>query len=179
MELASLIKPGRALAVRVGRQELSFTELDRTTARVAALLHSRGVGAGDRVGVMLGEVVELPTVYYGVLRAGAVVVPIDVAGSALHVGSVLERAGARLVFAWHEALDAAEAGAAFAGADYIVVHPASFDALLGDVPVGPDAAERAPGDLAVLLFPTDAVAVTHGELANGVIPLTAEGRRAC
>lgn len=168
--------------MRVGQVELSFTELDKTSARVAALLHARGVEPGDRVGVMLGEVAELPPVYYGALRAGAVVVPIDVAGSALHVGSVLEKAGARILLAWHEAIDAAEAGAAFAGAQYIVVHPASFDALLSDVPRSPDDVERAPGDLAVLLFPTDAVALTHGELADGVIPLTpetAEGRRAC
>ncbi len=163
--------------MRLGQIELSFSELDASSARVAALLSNRGVRPGDRIGVMLGQVAELPGVYYGVLRAGAVVVPIDTSSTALQVGSALEQAGAQVVFAWHECLDVAEAGARHAGADYIVVHPASFGALLDAVQAPQDTVERGPEDVAVLLYETHAIELTHAELVDRLMPLKVEDKR--
>ena len=60
-----------------GDHELTYAELDAASARVAAMLRARGVEAGDRVGVMLPNVPEFAMAYYGVLRIGAVVVPMN------------------------------------------------------------------------------------------------------
>lgn len=177
MELERLIKPGSAQSVRLGPTVLSYVELDRMSARVAALLLARGVRPGERVAVMLARVVELPGVYYGVLRAGAVVVPVEVTATSDQVATRLAATAARVVFAWHECLDAAEAGARRAGADYVVVHPASFHVLLDDVALGHDHVEREPGDLAVLLHSSnggDVVGLTYADLDGRVMPLSTE-----
>ena len=44
---------------------------------MAGLLTERGVRAGDRVAIVLPNIAEFAAVYYGVLRAGAVVVPMN------------------------------------------------------------------------------------------------------
>src|SRR6266542_4123319 len=71
---ATAMYPDRA-AVRLDGLALTYRELDERSARVAGLLAARGVEPGDRVGLMLPNVAEFPMLYYGVLRAGAVVVP--------------------------------------------------------------------------------------------------------
>ena len=62
-------------AIRQDDVVLTYAQLDDASSRVAAMLRRYGVRPGDRVGVMLPNVVSFPVVYYGVLRAGGVVVP--------------------------------------------------------------------------------------------------------
>jgi len=57
---------------------ITYAELDAASARVAATLRARGLNPGDRVGIMLPNVPQFAVVYYGVLRAGGVVVPMNV-----------------------------------------------------------------------------------------------------
>jgi long-chain acyl-CoA synthetase len=54
---------------------MTYREFDAGSARVAGLVRDRGIRPGDRVGVMLPNVMEFAVVYYGVLRAGGVVPP--------------------------------------------------------------------------------------------------------
>src|SRR6202167_1740688 len=65
------------VAVRVDNAAMTYRALDDASARVAGLLHERGLKPGDRVGLMMPNVAEVPVVYYGVLRAGGVVVPMN------------------------------------------------------------------------------------------------------
>ena len=69
---------GQRPALRLDDVVLSYAQLDDASARVAGLLRDRGVRPGDRVGVMLPNVPYFAFIYYGVLRAGAVVVPMNV-----------------------------------------------------------------------------------------------------
>jgi len=64
------IHAGR-VAVRVDNAAMTYRALDEASARVAGLLHERGLKPGDRVGIMMPNVAEVPVVYYGVLRAVA------------------------------------------------------------------------------------------------------------
>src|SRR4051812_17607153 len=80
---------------------LTWDAADEASARVAALLRSQGLQPGDSVGVMLPNVPYFPVVYYGVLRAGGVVVPMNVLLKAREVTFYLEDPGAKFVFAWH------------------------------------------------------------------------------
>jgi long-chain acyl-CoA synthetase len=57
---------------------LPWSAVDEASARLAGLLRARGLAPGDRVGIMLPNVPYFPVAYYGVLRAGGVVVPINV-----------------------------------------------------------------------------------------------------
>jgi amino acid adenylation domain-containing protein len=66
------------MAVACKDKTLSYGELDKLSAQVAnmlALEHS--VGAGDRIGVMVYRSEWLPVLLLGILRAGAVYVPVD------------------------------------------------------------------------------------------------------
>jgi long-chain acyl-CoA synthetase len=65
-------------ALKLGDSTVSYEALDEGSARVAGLLRQRGVGAGDRVGIMLPNVPYFAIAYYGVLRTGGVVVPMNV-----------------------------------------------------------------------------------------------------
>ncbi len=119
LNLASLLteSAGRspdAPAIRLGEAELSYGELDDGSARLATLLREKGVRPGDRVGVMLPNVPEFPIAYYGVLRAGAIVVPMNVLLKRREIAFYLEDSGAKLLLAWHgfcaEACDGAGRG---------------------------------------------------------------------
>jgi amino acid adenylation domain-containing protein len=66
-----------AVAVRAGRDALTYAELDRRAARVAASLAAAGVRAEDRVGVAIPRSTEAVVTFLGVLRAGAAYVPLD------------------------------------------------------------------------------------------------------
>ncbi|MDF3837270.1 AMP-binding protein [Cupriavidus basilensis] len=57
--------------------ELSYAELDRLSDRFAALLHAQGVRGGDRVAVMLGNCPQFHIAFYGILKLGAVHVPVN------------------------------------------------------------------------------------------------------
>src|SRR3954469_24782975 len=103
------------IACKLDDAAFDYGLLDQASARVAAMLKSKGVGPGDRVGIMLPNVPYFPAIYYGVLRAGGVVVPMNVLLKAREVGFYLSDSGAKVLFAWHGFMDAAEKGAREAG----------------------------------------------------------------
>ena len=119
---------------------------------MAALLKAKGLQPGDRVGLMLPNVPYFPAVYYGILRAGGVVVPMNVLLKARETSFYLEDPGAKLVFAWRDFADAAEQGAAEAGAECILVSPGEFEQLLAAQEPDREPVDRAGDDTAVILY---------------------------
>jgi acyl-CoA synthetase (AMP-forming)/AMP-acid ligase II len=77
LTLAARRFPDRA-AIKLDATELSYRELDEAASAVADLVRARGIRPGDRVGLMLPNVPDFPIVYYGILRAGGVAVPMNV-----------------------------------------------------------------------------------------------------
>ncbi len=69
---------GERTALKLDDAEVSYQALDEGSARVAGMLRERGVQPGDRVGLMLPNVPYFAIVYYGILRAGGTVVPMNV-----------------------------------------------------------------------------------------------------
>ncbi|CAB3687575.1 AMP-binding protein [Achromobacter aegrifaciens] len=55
-------------------KSLSYAELDRLTRDFAAWLHANGLGRGDRVALMMPNLLQYPVCLFGALRAGCVVV---------------------------------------------------------------------------------------------------------
>src|SRR6187200_804590 len=121
-----------APAIRLGEDELTYGALDEASARLATLLAARGMKRGDRVGVMLPNVPQFPIAYYGVLRAGGVVVPMNVLLKRREIAFYLEDSGAKLLLAWHGFGEEAREGAADAEAELIEVEPQTFAELLDD-----------------------------------------------
>jgi long-chain acyl-CoA synthetase len=162
----------RRVAVRVDDAAMTYRALDEASARVAGLLHELGFRPGDRVGLMMPNVAEVPVVYYGVLRAGGVVVPMNPLLKAREVAYYLGDSGAGLVFAWHTFADQASVGAEQAGARTIVVDPAGFPELLASAAPDFQVADAADEDTAVILYTSGTTGhpkgaeLTHGNLIS-------------
>src|SRR5215216_998085 len=120
-------------ALKLDDTVVTYDLLDDGSARVAAMLRDKGVEPGDRVGIMLPNVPYFGPIYYGVLRAGGVVVPMNPLLKGREVKFYLEDPGAKVMFAWGDFEDAARQGADDAGAELIVVKPGEFEQLLADV----------------------------------------------
>jgi non-ribosomal peptide synthetase component F/thioesterase domain-containing protein len=74
---AQVMRAPIATAVIFGARELSYGDLDAAATRFAQYLRERGVLPGARVGVFLPLGLELPVCLFGLLRAGAVYVPME------------------------------------------------------------------------------------------------------
>ena len=140
------------VAIRLGDDTLSYRDLDDASARVAGLLAARNVGPGDPVGIMLPNVPQFAVAYFGVLRAGAVVVPMNPLLKAREVAYYLGGSGAPVIFAWHAAEEEAEIGAKQVDAEAIVVDPGTFGDLLAAATPAPEVVNRAGADTAVILY---------------------------
>jgi long-chain acyl-CoA synthetase len=167
-------KHGDRTAFKLDDIELSYSMLDEASQRVAALLQAKGLEPGDRVGLMLPNLPYFPTIYYGILRAGGTVVPMNVLLKGREVAYYLGDSGAKLVFAWHDFGEHAEKGAAEAGAECIMVAPGDFEReVLVHDPVA-DVAERAGDDTAVVLYTSGTTGqpkgaeLTHSNLRHNI-----------
>ncbi len=178
--IATALRLGESTAVKLDDAALSYRALDAASARVAALLRGRGVAPGDRVGVMLPNVPELAVVYYGILRAGGVVVPLNVLLEEREVAFCLSDSGTRLLLAWHALAEVVEVGAGKAETDCLFVTPGEFGWLLGGVRPDRDLRERDAADTAVILSapasapvaPPESAELTHAGLrreADGAV----------
>ena len=102
-------------AVILGDATLSYAQLDELSDRVAASLTAAGLAPGDRVGLQLPNIPQFVIAYFGILKAGGVVVPMNVLLKAPEIAFQLENSGARTLITYggfvDEAAKAAEAAA--------------------------------------------------------------------
>jgi long-chain acyl-CoA synthetase len=161
-------------AVCMDERMLRYRDLDETSARAAAWLSGRGIRAGDRVCLMLPNTPEFPELYYGILRAGAIVVPMNPLLKAREVAYYLADSGAALALAWHGVADQAAEGARRAGTDLVIIEPEELAGTLGRYTPASAVAERAASDTAVILYtsgttgPPKGAELTHDNLFRNV-----------
>lgn len=77
---------------------LSFSDLDVQSARIGAWLQSRGLAKGDRVGVMMPNILQNPVAVYGILRAGFTVVNVNPLYTPRELEHQLNDSGAKVLF---------------------------------------------------------------------------------
>ena len=77
---------------------LSYDELDKLSNRVAHALVEMGIGHGDKVALNCVNIPYFPIVYYGIMKAGAAVVPICVLFTAPEIEYHLRDSEAKAVF---------------------------------------------------------------------------------
>lgn len=75
--------------------EISFAELDRRSDRVAAALCARGIGPGDRVGILCDNGLEPLVFFWGILKAGAQTVDMPTLAGQGVLQSVIDEAAPR------------------------------------------------------------------------------------
>ena len=164
--------PGNT-ALKLDDTVISYSMLNAMSTKVAGLLRARGVQRGDRVALMMPNIPQMASVYYGVLRYGAVVVPMNPLLKAREVAYTLQDSGAGLLFAFELMLPEAAAGAEEAGGvDVIPVNADSFRQLLADTEPDEEVAEVDGGDIAVVLYTSGTTgrpkgaALTHENLRS-------------
>jgi acyl-CoA synthetase (AMP-forming)/AMP-acid ligase II len=94
-----------ATAVKHHDDVLSYSELAALALKAAALLKEEGVGAGDRVTLMLENSIEYVSLLLGVWAAGAVAVPLNADTTGEAASKTLGHARPRLVAARARAVD--------------------------------------------------------------------------
>ncbi|MFV0460015.1 MAG: long-chain-fatty-acid--CoA ligase [Actinomycetales bacterium] len=137
-------------AIRMDDFTLTYAEMDSLVDAAAALIRSKGVQPGDRVGIMLPNVPAFPVLFYAILRVGGTVVPMNPLFKEREVHYYLGDSGAKLLFAWHLSEQAATEGANDAGAELVVVN--DIRTILPTDYEHADVVERADDDTAVILY---------------------------
>jgi long-chain acyl-CoA synthetase len=175
---------GDRTAIKLDDFEITYEQLNEASARAAALLKAKGLEPGERVGIMLPNVPQFAVVYYGVLRAGGVAVPMNPMLKKREAGFYLEDPEAKFLFAWHDCAEAAGQAAEDAGAELILVEPGEFEQLLGEHEPDFDVADREDDDTAVILYTSGTTGkpkgaeLTHSNLmknAEVAVSLTSAG----
>ena len=153
--------PSKPVARYDGGQ-MTYAELDHLSDRFAAGLRRVGIGPGDAVALQLPNIPQFLVAYFGILKNGSVVVPLNVLLKAPEVDYHLSDSGSRALITWSGFVGEAAKGAASAGVDRVyVVDPLrltdpglgeSFDSLMADLD-GPAPFEQTdPGDTAAIIY---------------------------
>jgi len=175
---ASADPHGDHVALKLEDAELTYSQLSGASAHIAGLLRARGLQRGDRVGIMLPNVPHFAVCYYGVLRAGCVVVPMNVLLKHREVAFYLSDSGAKLLFAWHGFAEDALGGAQDAGAECLIVTPGEFEQTVGAAAPIVDVADTEDTDTAVILYTSGTTGTPKGaELTHANLESNAQASR--
>lgn len=114
-----------ATAITDGLSRLSYAEFEHRTRAVAnALIEEHGVRPDDIVALRIPRSIDLVMAIWGVLRAGAAYLPLNLSDPAERIAQVLEDSACRAVLA--------------AGTDRVFSHPALDVRALAARPAGPE-----------------------------------------
>jgi len=175
LNLASLLEdsaqkyPTRDALV-LGDTRLNYAQVNGAANQVANLLVERGIKPGDKVALSCPNLPYFSIVYYGILKAGATVVPLNVLLKGREVAYHLADSGAKALFAFQGTPDlaiGAECHAGFQETDscesffMITIDPAGASPIEGTETFGQAVNGKAPtfdtvatdeDDTAVILY---------------------------
>ena len=164
---------GDRIAVKLDDLELNYALLDEASARVAGAAEGAAAcSPATASGSCCPNVPYFPVAYYGVLRAGGVVVPMNVLLKGREVAFYLDGLRAR---------SCCSPGTSFArgrrraaprrpGAECIVVKPGEFEQLRRPPSRTATSAERADDDTAVILYTSGTTGHAEGRRAHARQP---------
>lgn len=95
-------------AVVCGEERFTYAQLAERAGRLAGALRKAGVEAGDRVAFLSTNCHRLLEAYYGVIEAGAVLLPLNIRLAPQELAFVLNDSGTRLLFYQKRFLDVVE-----------------------------------------------------------------------
>ncbi|GAA4742471.1 long-chain fatty acid--CoA ligase [Nocardioides endophyticus] len=113
--------------VLVGEVSHTFASVERRAARIARGLLARGLRPGDRVAIHLPNTVEFVEAYFGILKAGLVMVPLNPLLAPPEIAFQVSDSGARLLVTEVATLASARVGVAGLGVQLVVVGSGGVD----------------------------------------------------
>jgi long-chain acyl-CoA synthetase len=109
-----------SVVLRLGDFSLTYAALDRAARGVATALAAQGIGQGDKVSLLVPNVPEFTIAYFGILYAGAAVVPINVLAAAPEVEYFLNDSKSKLLIVHPLFEEPGRIGAKAAGVPIVV-----------------------------------------------------------
>ena len=159
------------IAVICGDKQMTYAEVNAEANRVARALQSIGIEKGDKVAVSCPNLPFFPMIYYGILKIGAVVVPLNVLLKGREIAYHLADSDARAYFCFQGAADLPMGEFGFEGFSqtnecehFILINAApavekspfentkTFAELIADQPTEFDSIDTKPDDTAVILY---------------------------
>jgi long-chain acyl-CoA synthetase len=156
---SATVRPDKPL-MHAGDAAFTYAEVDALSGRVAASLRALGLEPGDKVAVQLPNLPQFLFCYFGILKAGLTMVPLNPLLTGPEVGYHLDDSDARLLVTFEPLAATGMAGARSAGGvpTYVVSHGGavpegarSFEDLLAAEDDG-DVHATSSDDTAVLLY---------------------------
>jgi long-chain acyl-CoA synthetase len=188
LEHPARLTPDR-VAVSFASQHLTYAQLNASADQVAAGLHAIGIRAGDHVALSCPNVPWFPIAYFGILKAGAVVVPLNILLKPREIAYHLADSRAKAFIAFEGTAELplgamAKAGCTEAGCPHFIVMPrdpsappageTTLAALMRDA-ASFHSPRREPGDTAVLLYTSGTTGqakgaeLTHGNMVGNAV----------
>jgi long-chain acyl-CoA synthetase len=130
----SVARYGDRPALESFGKQLTYADLGEAADAVASWLQAKGFGKGDRVAIMLPNVLAYPAILFGALIAGCTVVNVNPLYTARELAHQVKDAGARVLFVLENfGHTAEEARPQLDLAEIVVVTPGDLMGLKGAV----------------------------------------------
>ncbi len=157
-------------AVVLGDTRLTYTQVDAAANQVAQLLTARGIRPGDKVALSCPNLPYFTIAYFGILKAGATVVPLNVLLKGREIAYHLDDSGAKAYLCFEGTADLPMAKEGYAGFSdapgcehffVITADPAGASPIDGTETLGAGMADQPPtfetvatdeDDTAVILY---------------------------
>jgi amino acid adenylation domain-containing protein/non-ribosomal peptide synthase protein (TIGR01720 family) len=153
---AQAARTPEATAVTFGDLSMTYRELEQAADRLAHLLASRGVDAGQRVALLLSRSAEAIVAILAVLKTGAAYVPIDTALPDARIEFMLADA------APIAAITTTALRARLDGRDLVVIDAHDLADPAGDTQPSTALPAPAPDDIAYLIYTSGTTGVPKG-----------------
>ncbi|WP_293655788.1 non-ribosomal peptide synthetase, partial [uncultured Paenibacillus sp.] len=171
-------------ALIYGSRMMTYRELNEAAKRFAAVLGSKGIGRGDRVGLLAERSMEMMIAIFGILRTGAAYVPLDPAFPEERKLDILNDCGARWLVAT-DGLDVSQFQGGYLEYGITVREADAWSGMLAEereLAAGPG-----PNDIAYIMYTSGSAGKPKGVLTshrnivktsvnNGFANLTGEDR---
>ena len=177
LEHPARLTPDR-VAITCGPQQLTYAELNAQATRVAAGLHAMGIRSGDHVALSCPNIPWFPIAYFGILKAGAAVVPLNVLLKPREIAYHLKDSEAKAVLAFEGTAELpigamCRDAAQQARTPHVLVFPGDAASVMRDS-AGFHPPRRESHDTAVILYTSGTTGHAKGaELTHGNMVLNA------